>query len=157
MNDNSNGGRDAAQAPANVCFGCGTANARGMQLAFERDDAKQRITGRFRLGPEYQGGPGFIHGGIIAAVLDEAMSKVNRFFDAIAVTAELRVEYLKPIRVNQEILVEAFSTGREGKQLLHQAEIRDHEGTLLARGKGRFVAINREVYARANAGPAASQ
>ena len=60
--------------PANPCFGCGGANARGMKLVFEVDEANQRITGHFRLGPEYQGATGFIHGGIIATVLDEVMS-----------------------------------------------------------------------------------
>ena len=36
--------------PENPCFGCGGANPRGMRLAFEQDDARQRIVGRFRLG-----------------------------------------------------------------------------------------------------------
>ena len=65
--------------PTNSCFGCGGANPRGMLLTFEQDDATQRIRGDFRLGAEYQGGGGFIHGGIIALVLDEVMGKVSRF------------------------------------------------------------------------------
>ncbi len=65
--------------PDNPCFGCGGANSRGMRLAFEQDDARQRIVGRFRLGEEYQGGSGFLHGGIIALLLDEAMGKAARF------------------------------------------------------------------------------
>ena len=54
--------------PTNVCFGCGGANARGMKLTFEQDDAARRIIGRFRLGAEYQGAFGIIHGGVIAVV-----------------------------------------------------------------------------------------
>ena len=65
----------------NPCFGCGEANPRGMHLEFDRDEERRRIVGRFRLGAEYQGGTGFIHGGIIALVLDEVMSKVSRFSD----------------------------------------------------------------------------
>ena len=57
--------------------------ARGMQLTFEQDDAAQRIRGQFRLGAEYQGGPGFVHGGIIATLLDEVMGKVSRFREVI--------------------------------------------------------------------------
>ena len=82
-----------------------------------------------------------LHGGIIALILDEAMGKLSRFEDVRAVTAELNVEYLKPIRVDQEIFVEAFQQERKGRQLYHQAEIRDGEGVVLARGRGRFVAI----------------
>ena len=63
-----------------------------MQLTFEQDEAARRIRGMFRLGAEYQGGAGFIHGGIIATVLDEVMGKVSRFRDVRAVTAELSIE-----------------------------------------------------------------
>jgi len=114
-----------------------------MRLAFDPDPERRRIVGRLRLGAEYQGGPGFIHGGIIATVLDEAMGKVSRFSDVRAVTAELTVEYLKPVRVDQEIRVEAFESQREGRHLFHQGEIRDTEGELLARGRGRFVVVDR--------------
>jgi uncharacterized protein (TIGR00369 family) len=132
--------------PENSCFGCGGANSRGMRLAFEQDDARQRIVGRFRLGEEYQGGSGFLHGGIIALLLDEAMGKAARFHSAHAVTADLRIEYKKPIRVNTEIVVEGFVTRRDGRQLYHEGEIRNEAGDLLARGEGRFVVIDREKY-----------
>ena len=134
--------------PSNPCFGCGGAKPRGMRLAFDLDPERRRIVGRFRLGAEYQGGPGFIHGGIIATVLDEAMGKVSRFSDVRAVTAELTVEYLKPVRVDQEIRVEAFESQREGRHLFHQGEIRDTEGELLARGRGRFVVVDRAKFAQ---------
>jgi uncharacterized protein (TIGR00369 family) len=127
--------------PLNVCFGCGGANSRGMRLTFEQDDASRRIRGSFRLGAEYQGGPGFIHGGIIATVLDEAMGKVSRFRGVHAVTAELKVEYLRPIRIDQDLLIDAYEVESTGRNLLHVGEIRDHEGVLLARGRGRFVAL----------------
>jgi uncharacterized protein (TIGR00369 family) len=132
--------------PENPCFGCGGANPRGMRLAFEQDDARQRIVGRFRLGEEYQGGSGFLHGGIIALLLDEAMSKASRFHSEHAVTADLRVEYRKPIRVNTDIVVEGFVARRDGRQLYHEGEIRNEAGDLLARGQGRFVVVDREKY-----------
>jgi len=130
----------------NGCFGCGGANARGLQLAFEQDDARQRIVGRFRLGEEFQGGTGFLHGGIIALLLDEVMSKASRFHGERAVTADLRVEYKRPIRTGQEIVVEGFVARRDGRQLYHEGEIRNEAGDLLARGEGRFVVIDPEKY-----------
>ena len=132
----------------NACFGCGPANPRGMGLAFETDAERQRIVGRFRIGPDYQGTHGFIHGGIIATVLDEAMSKVSRLSDVRTVTAELNVEYLKPVPVDAELVVEGFQVRREGRQLYHQGEIRDAAGTLLARGRGRFVVVDPERFGR---------
>jgi uncharacterized protein (TIGR00369 family) len=136
--------------PANPCFGCGGGNPRGMKLVFEADEANRRIIGRFRLGPEYQGATGFIHGGIIATVLDEVMSKVSRFSDVRAVTAELTVEYLRPVRVDEELRVEGFSTRRDGRELYHEGEIHNAAGVLLARGRGRFVIIDPERYNKKN-------
>jgi uncharacterized protein (TIGR00369 family) len=132
----------------NPCFGCGPANPRGMRLAFETDGERQRIVGRFRIGPDYQGAHGFIHGGIIATVLDEVMSKVSRLSDVRTVTAELNVDYLRPVPVDTELLVEGFQVRRDGRQLYHQGEIRDAAGVLLARGRGRFVVVDPERFGR---------
>jgi len=126
----------------NGCFVCGGANSRGMYLAFEQDDASRRIRGRFRLSADYQGATGFIHGGIIATLLDEVMSKANRFRKARAVTAELNVEYLRPVLVGADLIVEGWETEAKGRNLFLQGEIRDATGNLLARGRGRFVDLD---------------
>ena len=102
--------------PANACFGCGGANPRGMKLTFEQDDAARRIRGAFRVGAEYQGGPGFVHGGIIATLLDEVMGKVNRFRNVRAVTAELQVEYLRPVPVDEGSGGRRLGSREEGPQ-----------------------------------------
>jgi uncharacterized protein (TIGR00369 family) len=127
--------------PANRCFGCGGANDGGMKLTFEQDNEKRRITGRFVLGENYQGGGGMAHGGIIATLLDEAMGKVCRFRETRAVTAELTVQYLKPVSVNAEILVEGWEIEQKGRNLFHAGEIRNLAGEVLARGTGRFVMV----------------
>jgi len=131
--------------PTNGCFGCGGSNPHGMKLTFEQDDENRRIIGRFRLGATYQGGAGYLHGGIIALLLDEVMGKVNRFSNARAVTAELSVEYLKPIQVDQELVIEGHEVERKGRNLFHVGEIRNEAGTVLARGKGRFVVLQEAV------------
>lgn len=127
--------------PTNKCFGCGGDSAGGMKLAFEQDNANRKIVGRFVLGEQYQGGAGFAHGGIIALLLDEAMGKVCRFREVRAVTAELSVEYLKPVAVDKEIVVEGRETEMNGRNLFMTGEIRNENGDVLARGKGRFVVI----------------
>ncbi len=125
----------------NKCFGCGGDNGSGMKLTFEQDNVNRRIVGRFVLGERYQGGAGFVHGGIIATLLDEAMGKVCRFREVRAVTAELTVEYLKPVKVQSEIVVEGRETEQKGRNLFMSGEIRNEAGEVLARGKGRFVVI----------------
>jgi uncharacterized protein (TIGR00369 family) len=132
-----------APNPSNKCFGCGGDNDVGMKLTFEQDNVNRRIVGRFVLGERYQGGAGFAHGGVIALLLDEAMGKVCRFREVRAVTAELTVEYLKPVSVEKEIVVEGHEIELKGRNLFLSGEIRDAEGQVLARGKGRFVVIGR--------------
>jgi len=132
--------------PTNYCFGCGGANAQGMQLTFEQDDAAQRIRGKFRLAAEYQGGAGFVHGGIIALLLDEVMAKVSRFAKDHAVTGEMTVEYLKPVPVGEEIVVEGWEVERTARVRKREGEIRNTAGIVLARGRARFVEIGRERF-----------
>jgi acyl-coenzyme A thioesterase PaaI-like protein len=112
-----------------------------MKLAFEQDNERRRIVGRFVLGARYQGGGGMAHGGIVALLLDEAMGKVCRFRDVRAVTAQLTVDYLKPIDVEKEIVVEAFEEEQNGRNLFQVGEIRNGSGEVLARGKARFVVL----------------
>jgi uncharacterized protein (TIGR00369 family) len=130
-----------APNPVNKCFGCGGANDAGMKLTFEQDDINKKIVGRFVMGERYQGGGGLLHGGIIAMLLDEAMGKVCRFRKVQAVTAEMNIDFVKPIRVDQEITVEAFETAYRGRNVFQWGEIRDTQGQLLARGRARFVVI----------------
>jgi uncharacterized protein (TIGR00369 family) len=130
--------------PENKCFGCGGANPRGMHLTFDQDDATNRIRGAFRLGPEYQGGANFIHGGIIATVLDEVMGKVCRFRNARAVTAELTIEYLKPVPVDADLEIEGKEIEMNGRNIHIAGEIRNQAGQVLARARARFVVVGQK-------------
>jgi uncharacterized protein (TIGR00369 family) len=125
----------------NHCFGCGAANPVGMKLPFELDRDTRRTRGRFILGPNYAGGAGFAHGGIIAVVLDEAMGKLSKLTEERAVTAEMSIEYRKPVPVDQEILAEGWQVDASDRNRFRVAEIHDAQGNLLARGKARFVVV----------------
>jgi acyl-coenzyme A thioesterase PaaI-like protein len=137
----------------NNCFGCGASNDAGMKLVFELELEQRRIRGRFILGMNYAGGGGFAHGGIIAVVLDEAMGKLSKVDEERAVTAELNIEFRKPVPVDREIVVEGWQDEAKGRNRFRTAEIRDVEGNLLARGKARFVVISEEHFAKATALP----
>jgi uncharacterized protein (TIGR00369 family) len=127
--------------PANHCFGCGGANESGMKLAFELDQEARRCSGKFVLGSRYAGGAGFAHGGIIAVLLDEAMGKISKLTEERAVTAELNIEYRKPVPVDREIVVSGWQEDEKGRNRFRVGEIHDTLGNLLARGRGRFVVV----------------
>jgi uncharacterized protein (TIGR00369 family) len=135
----------------NHCFGCGGSNPAGMKLVFELDFEARRARGSFALGANYAGGGGFAHGGIIAVVLDEAMGKISKLNDEKAVTAEMSIEYHRPVPVDQPVVVEGWQESEKGRNRFRVAEIRDRQGDLLARGKGRFVVVNPEHFASVTA------
>src|SRR2546427_9857209 len=109
-----------------------------MKLTFEQDNVNRRIVGRFVLGERYEGGGGFAHGGIIAVLLDEAMGKVCRFREVRAVTAELTVEYLKPVDVMKEIEVEGREAEQKGRNIFMNGDVRDTAGEGAAGGQARL-------------------
>jgi acyl-coenzyme A thioesterase PaaI-like protein len=78
---------------------------------------------------------------VIAVLLDEAMGKISKLSEERAVTAELNIEYRKPVPVDAEILVSGWQEGEKGRNRFRVAEIQDGAGNLLARGRGRFVVI----------------
>jgi uncharacterized protein (TIGR00369 family) len=120
-----------------------------MKLTFELDQDTRRASGRFVLGPRYGGGAGFAHGGVIAILLDEAMGKISKLTDERAVTAELNIEYRKPVPVDAEIVVSGWQENEKGRNRFRIGEIHDAQGNLLARGRGRFVVIGQPVAANA--------
>jgi hypothetical protein len=48
------------------------------------------------------------------------------------------------VKVDAEIVVEAFESEQRGRNLFLTGEIRDSAGEVLARGKGRFVVLNQK-------------
>lgn len=133
----------------NYCFACGKDNPEGMQLKFSLNERSRRFVARLRLPRRFQGPPGHAHGGIIATVLDEAMGKVNRLRSLVALTSDLKVEFLKPTPLGKPLVVEGWEIRKRGRRLTHAAELRDSRGQILARGRGTFVTIDPEkMFAR---------
>jgi len=133
----------------NYCFACGQDNPDGMHLKFHADAAGKHYTSRFRLGKRYTGPPGHCHGGIIATILDDAMSKLNKLRDQPAATARMTVEYLRPVPLNKPLRVESREISQHGRKLTRTAEISDQKGNVLARSRGVFVIIDpRHVFRR---------
>ena len=79
-------GSHSARLRKNHCFACGPDNPAGMHLKFIFNKKRNRFVCRFRLDERYTGPPGHCHGGIIATILDEAMGKVNKLREVIALT-----------------------------------------------------------------------
>ena len=128
--------------PKNYCFACGKNNAEGMRLKFSYDQRRGCFVCRFRLSKRYTGPPGHAHGGIIATILDEAMGKVNKLRQVVALTSEIRVNYLKPVPLNKPLRVESRELRVRGRRHINMAEILNGRDEVLARSQGTFIAID---------------
>ncbi|HEX6907720.1 MAG TPA: PaaI family thioesterase [Terriglobales bacterium] len=126
----------------NYCFACGKNNPEGMHLRFSYDEERKRFVSRFHLGRRYTGPPGHAHGGVIATILDEAMGKVNKIHNVVALTSEISVHYLKPVPLNKPLRVEARGVSVRGRRHINAAEILNQRGEVLASSRGTFIAID---------------
>ena len=115
-----------------------------MKLKFDYDERGAKFTARIRLNRYFAGPPGHAHGGIIATILDEAMSKLNKPNGITAVTSEMTVRYVRPVPLNRSLRVESHETEVDGRRRFRSAEIADERGNVLARGTGVFVVVNPE-------------
>ncbi len=126
----------------NYCFACGKNNPDGMRLKFAYDEQRNCFVCRFRLRKRFTGPPGHAHGGIIATILDEAMGKVNRLREVVALTSQITVDYLRPVPLNRPLRVESREISVRGRRHIHMAEILNDKNEVLARSRGTFIAID---------------
>jgi len=129
-----------AHTAQNRCFGCGRANPHGLRLDFLRADDGSVVC--FVAVPDvFEGPQGYVHGGIIATLLDEAMSKSVRAKGFTAMTRHLEVDYLRPVPSLAPIRIEGRVLHSDGRKHRTEARVLDGEGTTLASGKGLFIEV----------------
>jgi len=129
-----------AAAHHDQCFGCGAANAHGLQLRFapEGEDA---IAAEVRFDERHLGPPGLVHGGLIATVLDEALAQWPPRLELLALTTELSVRYERKVRPGTPLRVTARVVARSGGTLDLEAELCETAGRRVAYARARFEAI----------------
>src|SRR5881227_4222558 len=97
------------------CFACGQRNPFGLQLVFRLDD--KTIVADFQPREEHQGFPGVIHGGIVAAVLDEALNRTSLLgkHPAWTMTGRLEVRYRRSVPYGHLLRVRASLSSERGR------------------------------------------
>ena len=115
------------------CFVCGLNNALGLKLSFYELSTTE-VTASYSPPADYEGYPGVLHGGIIAALLDEAGSRAGMIgaHDHFMVTARLDVKYRRPTPIGQPLTVYGRLVKRSGRRAVAEAELRLPDGTVSA-------------------------
>jgi uncharacterized protein (TIGR00369 family) len=123
------------------CYVCGRANPAGLAVRF-RVEGDEVVT-EFTADATRCGYNGVVHGGVLSALLDEAMGWTPTLVvRRLCVGAELQIRFVKPVPVGRRIFVRARLTGGRGRLWQASGEIRGEDGAVLVRGSGRFVPMS---------------
>lgn len=128
------------------CFFCGTEHPAGPRLEFHAS-GDGSVSARFEGGTVFEGYPETLHGGVVAALLDSAMTNCLFSRGIVAVTAEMTVRFLNPVRLDQPAEVTAAVAMVRGPLYCMRAELAQGPG-LMARAQATFMRSDRETRER---------
>lgn len=135
------------------CFACGLENPVGLRLKIYQVEPGV-IETSYRAPEHFQGYPGILHGGIVAALLDEISGRAHMGDPAAATrfmfTARLEVKYRQNVPTGQALKIVGKAGKARGKLAEAWAGIYDAEGTLLAEANALLVNVPPETLETAN-------
>ena len=97
-------------------------------------------------GRETQGPPGHVHGGAMAAVLDEAMGGACWMNGHRTVAAKISVSFLEMLKLETETTVEAAIERTDGRKIYLRAKMSDGRGTTIAEADGLFIVLKDDTF-----------
>ena len=138
--------------PENMCFGCSPHNERGLQVRFTHS-GPGTVEGRYTAAAHTCGAPGIIHGGVQAALLDEAIGFAIHAHDhaddpsrdpAIQpiVTVEFALRYRRPAATGVELTLRGEVLRVEDRDYHAAAEILDADGNVLTAATARWKRLD---------------
>ncbi|MEY2627995.1 MAG: hypothetical protein RJB08_1754 [Actinomycetota bacterium] len=118
-----------------------------IQYADPEHGIEASVTGRATYGLAYEGPPGCVHGGFVAAAFDEVLGQVQALSGEPGMTGELVVRYKAPTPLHVELVITGRIVRVEGRKIYTHATLKAGE-TLCAESEGLFISMNKEVFAR---------
>jgi uncharacterized protein (TIGR00369 family) len=124
------------------CFVCGLESQVGLKMRFT-DDGTDEVRAVYTVDQKYQGYPGIVHGGVVAAMLDEAAGRVvlidnpDRFF----MTAKIEIRYRQPVPTETELLIVGRLVKDRRRMVEAHGEIRLPDGSVAAEATVMLVDI----------------
>ena len=105
------------------------------------------VTGRVTFGLAYEGPPGCVHGGFVAAAFDEVLGQTQSLTGEPGMTGELVVRYKAPTPLHVELVITGRVVKIEGRKIYTHATLTAGD-KLCAESEGLFISMNKEVFAR---------
>lgn len=115
----------------------------------ELEVTTDRVIGTVTFGHAYEGPPGHVHGGWVAAAFDEVLGAVQAMSGNPGMTAHLEIDYKRPTPLHVPLRFEAWIDRVEGRKIfctchLFSADAGDPDGEthLRAESRGLFISID---------------
>jgi acyl-coenzyme A thioesterase PaaI-like protein len=105
------------------------------------------VRARACFSPAYEGAPGLLHGGILAAAFDELLGIATAFSGGPGMTRDLHVRYLRPTPIGVELSFTARLDRAEGRRLHLSADV-EARGIRTAEASGLFTAVGGDQFER---------
>jgi acyl-coenzyme A thioesterase PaaI-like protein len=119
------------------CWVCGAGRSDGLQLRFRTEPDGMVVT-EFDCPERYAGYAGVLHGGMVATLLDAAMTHCLFALNEVAMTADLRVRFRSSVRVATPATIRAWQVRTRGAMEEVCAELWQ-EGELRVAARGKFI------------------
>ncbi len=122
------------QPTSRYCFVCGRDNPASLRVRWRNDPAARQVRTLVTVREEYNGYPGIVHGGVVAALLDEAAGRalmLDGDFNRLWVTVKLEVTYRRPTPTGVPLTVVGWVEREAARRSMPASDIRlaDGEGT----------------------------
>lgn len=139
------------QPNSEMCFVCGRRNPVGLYMQFY-DDGKLQVVSDYTVPAHYQGYPGIVHGGVVAAMLDEIVGRVSMIGDHhhFMMSVKLQVLYRHPVPIETPLRVVGRILRLRGRLGKAEGQIVLPDGTLACEAQMSLADVPKKLLASAN-------
>jgi acyl-coenzyme A thioesterase PaaI-like protein len=124
-----------------LCFGCGKQNPIGLHLNFTKNG--QGVQAQFKPDKNLQGWGGYLHGGIIACALDEAIGQAVMILSGVFnVTAKMQVRYRKMAPIEDSYTLTGAITKQTSRLVETEAKLIANDGSIVAEAISTQFVVN---------------
>jgi len=139
------------QRSSRTCFLCGQQNPVGLKVSWYNDHSAQKVVATVVVPDRFNSYPGLVHGGIVAALLDETAGRallLDGGDDQLMVTLKIEVKYRQPTPTDQPLTLSGWVLQRAASRARVASEIRLADGTLTAEAQAVLVRPGPQLYQR---------
>jgi acyl-coenzyme A thioesterase PaaI-like protein len=139
------------QPNSEMCFVCGRSNPVGLYMQFF-DDGELEVVSDYTVPAHYQGYPGIVHGGVVAAMLDEVVARVSMIGDHhhFMMSVRLEILYRQPVPVATPLRVVGRILRLRGRLGKAEGRILLPDGTVAAESHMSLADVPQQLLASTN-------